>query len=122
MGAPFEQQMDTLKHDPEDRSVHSGSSAFGSVYIFWNQRRRLPSTLAFSNSNSQILKPPPTLSFKSGFGSAITALGDIDHDGVDGMFSSYLLEMFKFFYFKIFSELRAVNCNFCFDSFRMQDK
>ncbi|VDO13947.1 unnamed protein product [Rodentolepis nana] len=86
VGAPFEQQLDPLalqKLGTEGRSTHSGSGAFGSVYIFWNQHRRLPSTSAFSNSEIQILKPPPTLSLKSGFGSAITALGDIDHDGVD---------------------------------------
>ncbi|KAM7541664.1 hypothetical protein Aperf_G00000027885 [Anoplocephala perfoliata] len=96
VGAPFEQQIDAhavLNHAPEGRSVVSGSSAFGSVYIFWNQRRRLPSTLAYSNSDSQILKPPPTLSFKSGFGSAIIALGDIDHDGVDGMSSTIGLDL-----------------------------
>ncbi|VDL49730.1 unnamed protein product [Hymenolepis diminuta] len=86
VGAPFEQQMDPSalqKLDTEGRSTLSGSAAFGSVYIFWNQHRRLPSITAFSDSDIQILKPPPILSLKSGFGSVITTLGDIDHDGID---------------------------------------
>nr|CDS32853.2 integrin alpha ps [Hymenolepis microstoma] len=86
IGAPFEQHLDPnalQKLGTEGRGTLSGSAAFGSVYIFWNQHRRLPSTSAFSDSEIQILKPPSTLSLKSGFGSAITALGDIDHDGID---------------------------------------
>ena len=87
MGAPFEQSASgrgTLRPDIEERNTWV-SPVTGCVYIFWNQRRYLPSTAAFVPTNVQILRPPPEVSLKSAFGSAIVGLGDIDHDGIDGM-------------------------------------
>ncbi|EUB65016.1 Integrin alpha ina-1 [Echinococcus granulosus] len=86
VGAPFEQLPGTsvaLQRDLDLHSVHS-APVFGCIYVFWNQRRHLPSTTAFDSTSVQVIWPPPSLSFKSGFGSSITSLGDIDHDGIDG--------------------------------------
>ncbi|CDS40254.1 integrin alpha ps [Echinococcus multilocularis] len=85
VGAPFEQLPGTsvaLQRDFDLHGVHS-APVFGCIYVFWNQRRHLPSTTAFDSTSVQVIWPPPSLSFKSGFGSSITSLGDIDRDGID---------------------------------------
>ncbi|VDD75706.1 unnamed protein product [Mesocestoides corti] len=85
VGAPFERDQGEngiLHQDIEGRGMHRIPS-FGCVYVYWNQQQRLPSTGAFSDRNVQVIRAPTTLSPLSGFGSAITDLGDIDHDGIN---------------------------------------
>lgn len=86
VGAPFEQLSGTNVASQQDVEMHSahGAPVLGCIYIFWNQRRRLPNIAAFDSNSVQIIWPPSSLSFKSGFGSSLAGLGDIDHDGVDG--------------------------------------
>ncbi|VDK35756.1 unnamed protein product [Taenia asiatica] len=85
VGAPFEQLPGANVASQQDLEMHSVRSApaFGCVYIFWNQRRHLPNIAAFDSNSVQVIWPPPSLSFKNGFGSSLTGLGDINHDGVD---------------------------------------
>ncbi|KAL5961924.1 Integrin alpha-3 [Taenia solium] len=89
VGAPFEQLPGANVASQQDLEMHSVRSApvFGCVYIFWNQRRHLPNVAAFDSNSVQVIWPPPSLSFKSGFGSSLTGLGDINHDGVDDNFA-----------------------------------
>ncbi|KAL5112190.1 Integrin alpha ina-1 [Taenia crassiceps] len=85
VGAPFEQLSGANVAYHQDLDMHSvhGAPVFGCVYIFWNQRYRLPNIAAFDSNSVQVIWPPQSLSFKSGFGISLTSLGDINHDGVD---------------------------------------
>ncbi|VDM33920.1 unnamed protein product [Hydatigera taeniaeformis] len=85
VGAPFEQLPGVNAAPQQDLDIQSVHNApvLGCIYVFWNQRRRLPSVTAFDFTSVQTIWPPTSLSSKSGFGSSITSLGDINHDGVD---------------------------------------
>nr|VZI15741.1 unnamed protein product [Spirometra erinaceieuropaei] len=110
VGAPFQRIRETKNTESRREAVeHEGGSVlrskglpsetetanaettfpeapFGCVYIFWNMKHRTPNLAAyppFSFDSVQLLEAPVELSPRSGFGAAITRLGDINHDGVD---------------------------------------
>ncbi|VDL89559.1 unnamed protein product [Schistocephalus solidus] len=72
---------------------------FGCVYLFWNRKNRMPDQVTyppFSFDAVQLLEAPSELSPRSGFGVAITRLGDINHDGIDGtLFSAGFKRLFN---------------------------
>ncbi len=111
VSAPFEQVRGfkkLVKRDLDSKGAQGiNTAAFGSVYVFWNQKRRLPDTRAFSHDNAQILVAPQSLSQMSGFGSSITNLGDINHDGIDGTLSLYMM-LYKNLFF--LSTLTSLYC------------